>query len=362
MKPAKSRGNSVFGLLKGLLILIVVLVGSSLSIAGEQPWSFVFLADSRSSGKDSTGVNFRALNLIAHEISKDIKNPGIKCELVLFGGDLIIGQSNEKISRSNPAQFQEWKSAMKPVYEAFRSMKLPTIPLYVVRGNHEVYHRKAGSNAEGVLKDWLSEFGNDMPQNGPPPPDISPGQTSPQKGLNYSLKHRDVLFVAVDQYLGPEYDPLINEDWLEITLRQEKTGPHVFVFAHAPAWPAFKTKNDRSLFNYPESRDRFWKILERGGCRVYFTGHQHYTAVNLIRAEGKPDMWQIMSGSAGAPLTKGTPDLVNPESTTYANNTDYGYYLCEVDGDFVTMRFKRYSKAEKKWKSDEASVVKYRVN
>ncbi len=331
------------------------------SLADEASWSFAFFADSRSKPHQTSGVNSKALRLIARQIAKDIKNSNIKCELVLFGGDLIRGQSDENTTQSNLEQFHEWKQAMNPVYEAFNEKGQTTIPLYVVRGNHEVYAKRTGSTQEQALKDWMSAFGKDMPQNGPPPPAVESGQTEPQKGLNYFVKHKGVLFVAVDQYVTPGYDPSVNFEWLDKTLKEEKTGPHVFVFGHAPAWPAFKTRNDKSLFHYPELVNRFRDSISRGGCRVYLTGHQHYTAVNIIKSDDKPDMWQVMSGSAGAPLTKGKPDLEDPQNTIYVNNTDFGYYYGEVNGLTVTLRFRYFSGTEKRWKSDEASVVQYTV-
>lgn len=345
-----------------LLILLMVQTPPSKAIADETSWSFAFLADSRSKRKQNFAVNVKALNLIAHEIARDIRDSNVNCELVLFGGDLIKGQYAENTTQTNLEQFQEWKQAMKPVYNAFHVKDPQSVPLYVVRGNHEIYTKKSGVTAEQVLQDWMAAFGKDMPQNGPPPPTIEHPQVSPQKGLNYFVKHKNVLFVAVDQYVEPGVDPSINLEWLNKTLKEQKTGPHAVVFGHAPAWPAVRTRNDKSLFDYPGLSQKFWQSIEAGGCRVYLTGHQHYTAVNLIRTQGKPDMWQIMSGSAGAPLTKGKLEIVDPGNTPYVNNTDFGYYLCEVKGQSMTLRFKRYSPFDKRWKSDDASVVKYSID
>lgn len=346
-------------LLAAILCLLCILPLNS--FADEDTWSFAFFADSRSKPNQTSGVNSKVLNLIARKVAEDIKDSRVKCELVLFGGDLIRGQSGENTARSNHQQFLEWKQAMKPVYEAFQEKGQTTVPIYVVRGNHEVYAKKTGSTQEQALVEWISSFGKEMPQNGPPPPDVEAGHTNPQKGLNYFVKNRGALFVAVDQYVAPGYDPSVNFTWLDKTLKDEKTGPHVFVFGHAPAWPAFKTRNDKSLFHYPELASRFRESISRGGCRVYLTGHQHYTAVNFIKSDNRPDMWQIMSGSAGAPLTRGKPDLENPQSTIYVNNSDFGYYLGKVSGNTVTLRFTYYSGIEKRWKWDEASVVQYTV-
>lgn len=362
MTCCKRSGVLVFLPVKALFIVTLFLAQSLNAAGNDDSWSFVFLADSRSSRQDfNNGVNARALNLISQEIARDIKDKNIRCELVLFGGDLILGQLSEDSTKSNLAAYQVWKQAMKPVYEAFEEKNESLAPIYVVRGNHEAYHKNSGTTEKTVRQDWMSAFGSHLPQNGPPPPEIEGNQTSPQKGLNYFVKHKDVLFVAVDQYVKPGYQASVNQPWLDHILQKEKTGPHVFVFGHSPAWPTLMGRNDKSLFNFPEIRDKFWETLERAGCRVYLTGHQHYTSVNKIKREGKPDMWQVMSGSAGAPLSKSRNKPIDPDRTKYLNNTNYGYYLATLNGHKVTLKFKYYSENEKKWAIDKGSVVNYSV-
>lgn len=346
-----------------VLFMVILFMVQSLNAAGKDAsWSFAFVADSRSSGQAiNNGVNTRVLNLIALEIAQDIRDQNIGCELVLFGGDLIRGQYSEHTSKSNSAAYQQWKEVMKPVYDAFHEKKAPLVPIYPVRGNHEIYHKKTGSTEESVKNEWMNAFGNYLPQNGPPPPPIESDEISPQKGLNYFVKHKDVLFVAIDQYVTSGYDPSVNQSWLDLVLQQEKTGPHVFVFGHTPAWQTLEGKKSKSLFNYPEIRDKFWDSICRSGCRVYLTGHQHYTSVNIIKHKDSPDMWQIMSGSAGAPLTESRHRVIDPDRTIYLNQTDYGYYIGKVNGDEVTLKFKYYSESENKWISDDRSIVKYKV-
>ena len=72
-------------------------------------------------------------------------------------------------------------------------------------------------------------------------------------------------------------------------------------------------------------------------------------------------MWQIMSGSGGAPLAESRPRVIDPDRTIYLNQTDYGYYIGKVNGDEVTLKFKYYSEAENKWIDDDRSVVHYKV-
>ena len=347
---------------KILLIGLLLLLPSFNSFGEEGSWSFAFMADTRSRIKDRPqGVNARILNLIAKEIALDVKDQSTNCELVLVGGDLILGQCSQKITQSNKAAYQQWKGAMKPVYEAFHEKKVPHVPIYPVRGNHEVYHIKTGITQESVINEWMSAFGNHLPQNGPPPPSIASDQIRPQKGLNYFVKHKNALFVAVDQYVKPGYGPSVNQEWLDHVLTQEKTGPHVFVFGHTPAWQTVEGKKSQSLFSYPEIRDKFWDSLRRGNCRVYLAGHQHYTAVKSIKGEASPDMWQVMSGSGGAPLDHGRPRVIDPDRATYLNTTDYGYYIVKVDGNEVTLKFKYYTEADNKWITDARSIVRYNV-
>ncbi len=93
---------------KILLIGLLLLLPSFNSFGEEGSWSFAFLADTRSRIKDRPqGVNARILNLIAQEIALDVKDQTTNCELVLVGGDLILGQCSQKITQSNKAAYQQ---------------------------------------------------------------------------------------------------------------------------------------------------------------------------------------------------------------------------------------------------------------
>ena len=362
MTCGRRSGVSVFLPIK-VLFVVILFRAQSLNAAGkDDSWSFAFLADSRSSGQAiNNGVNTRVLNLIAQKIAQDIRDQNIGCELVLFGGDLNFGQSSEDTTKSNLASCQVWKRAMKPGYDAFEEKNESRVPIYQVRGNHEAYHKDSGTTEKMVRQDWISAFGKHLPQNSPPPLPIESDAISPQKGLNYFVKQKDVLFVAVDQYVTSGYDPSVNQAWLELVLKQEKTGPHLFVFGHASAWPTLRGRNDKSMFDFPETRDKFWDSIERAGCRGYLAGHQHYTSVNIIKKKGKPDMWQVMSGSAGGPLTKGRHRVIDPARTIYLNQTDYGYCIGKNDGDEIALKLKHYSEAQNKWISNDRSTVHYNV-
>src|SRR5437870_2513487 len=88
------------------------------------PWKFAVFGDGRTGGENgnTSGVNAVTIRAIAAAVARE------KVNLVVFPGDLVNGDV-----KYGPLaqQFAAWKEAMAPVYEA-------KIPLYVVRGNHDI--------------------------------------------------------------------------------------------------------------------------------------------------------------------------------------------------------------------------------
>ena len=78
----------------------------------------------------------------------------------------------------------------------------------------------------------------------------------------------NVFVAGLDQYVA---DLQINQAWLDEQLAAN-TQPHIFTFAHAPAFQVYHIEN---MSRYPENRDAFWTSLIAAGSRAYFTGHDH---------------------------------------------------------------------------------------
>ena len=263
-------------------------------------WRFIIVGDSR--GGDN-GVNTAILSEIAAEIVAQ------DAEFVLFPGDLVNGSGDQATLQS---QLTTWRDTMQPVYDA-------GIGVYPVRGNHDA----------GNLAAWQNVFSVDyaLPTNGP----------AGEVGLTYSVSHKNVFVLALDQYRTPHR---VNQSWVDAQLAAN-ANPHIFAMGHEPA---FKVSHAGCLDDYPVERDAFWESLKNAGCKVYACGHDHfYDHAVVDDGDGDPnnDISQCVVGTAGAPIYSFSPPY-NGNNTSYTVEqyhyaAKYGYLLVEVS-DSVAKR------------------------
>jgi hypothetical protein len=313
------RGNRLI-----LCVLWIWWMGAPAAPAQES-WRFIMTCDSRGS---AGGVNEEVMSEFVGEFLQ------ARVDFVIIAGDLVYG------ARVGPAQFEEqlwhWVEVMQPMYDA-------GIGVYVCRGNHEI--GDAWEILPGQLPDpkdnyalrWVNVFGDSkhpavkLPDNGP----------DGEKFMTYSVAHKNVLVVAVDEYagMGHRLAHSLNQPWLQSQL-ESNTKPHVFVFGHEPAFRALPREG---LDAYPAARNIFWHSLQRAGARMYLCGHDHfYDHTRIDDGDNNPnnDTHQFIVGTAGAYPYTWTP-------TYDGNNGDftvrplyhaerYGYVLCEVNGLSLT--------------------------
>lgn len=299
-------------------------------------WKFAVICDTR--GDDKANVlNKSCINEpLIREMASDIVGQG--CDLILVPGDLVNGFWMN-CSTPYATQFENWKKAMRPLYEA-------GIEIYPVRGNHEdglEFYRGVDDNGSafiidppwppayplthlgfpGLIEAFQSAF-NNTPDNGP----------AGENGLTYSFNHKNAFFVGLDEYINPHK---INQTWLDSQLAQNEN-LHIFVFGHDPA---FKVHHNDSLAYYPAERDAFWSSIVKAGGRIYFCGHDHFYNRALIMDASGNDTRQLVIGSCGAPgdqyLWK-PPYAEGPRVVAeYHDNKHYGYALVTIDGNNVTV-------------------------
>ena len=296
-------------------------------LAGGPNWRFVVVGDSR--GGSVTGVNEPVLSELVHDIlQRDV-------DFVLFPGDLVFGGG---VSCGEfEKQLWTWIRVMQPLYDA-------GINVYACRGNHEIGDMwytpldQPPDPNDNYGRRWLNVFGSDenplyrLPDNGP----------DGEKHMSYSVVHRNVLIVSLDQYGGTNYHPLhyVNQDWLSSVL-DSNVKPHVFAFGHEEA---FRTLHYDCLDAHPDRRDALWLSLKATGGRTYFCCHDHYyDHARIDDGDGNPgnDLHQFIVATGGAPFYTWAPpydgnngDFV-PEQVYHAQS--YGYLLVNVDDLEVTL-------------------------
>ena len=305
-------------------------------------WKFAVMCDTRGS---DTGINKYILENIAESIAEN------DCEFVLIPGDMIDGCYNPSDKYST--QFDNWKASIAPILDK-------KIKIYPVRGNHEV-GRYIFNNPKQppytllpdplLHEDYLIAFSKIVPSNGP----------ENEKGLTYFVKHKNVFFVALDQYVNIYRNNLI---WIKKVfdkeLDREKT-PNVFAFGHNPA---FVVGHEDCLAYYYRQRDEFWNLLGSAGCRVYFCGHDHLYNRASVKDDNGNTIYQVLAGSGGAPFAAWKPPYKdNRVKGEFHNDKDYGYMLVTIDGNNVSMKWMAFDvNGNYKWTTPDSFSYKSPVS
>ncbi len=356
-------------IVSALVALCLLAAGSS----GLPSWRFAVFGDNRGNPKDGLtpggrtyldgGVNVCVLEELAKQIAKE------KVDFALNIGDLVSKWKKQKEGQTQWADDVTAPDLLDRELDLWQSIWLRAsghTPLFPIRGNHEATPRNKDSEEEkdGLVRVWKNHF------------PYLPYQTGPlrETGLTYVFKHKNALFVCIDQYefsRDPSV-PTVQNDWLKSILKSCRA-QHIFVLGHTPAFPSV----DEALPDLqkalptpggeidPEAvvmRNKFWDLLSRAGVRLYFCGHQHMYARAFARAHGPIWPRQIIVGAGGAPLDP-VPELLYidnyeisclDDSCTYKeifpprvypmtddiDNGRFGYLSVEVKGPWIRCTYK----------------------
>jgi hypothetical protein len=279
----------------------VVLLGltAAWASAAGPVWRFVAVGDSRG---DYTGVNQPIWTELVNRILAE------DADVVIIPGDLVNGGDVP----TTTTQLNYWRALTQPLYDA-------GIHVLAIRGNHEM---------GGGSTSWNTAFSGAyaMPGNGPV------GEVN----VTYSLTHNNAFFVGLDDNIVAHR---INQGWLDAQFAANRR-PHVFVFAHEPA---FKAQHADCLDDAYTYRNTFWSSIAAEGGRTYFCGHDHfYNHARIQDADGDPndDLHQLIVGTGGAPFhTTYAYDGVNTPYTPVLQYfaIQYGYVVIDVIGLDVTL-------------------------
>lgn len=232
---------------------------------------FVIWGDSK--GKDN-GINKKVLHSIMHRIST--LTPAPKCMIML--GDTVAGNLDEKILIK---QLFDLKDII--------NQYTPQIKLVPVIGNHEVNINPENDVYEKILR----QFYNDLNPDGS------------LEGYNNSVYYKDfenVRIIVLNSHHPGEIHKVstLQLKWLENTACN--TDNKKFIFVHSPAYPTgAHIGHCQDL--YPESRNEFWKTVEKSNIDMVFCGHEHnYSRRKIKNPLTNNYIYQIITGGAGEKL------------------------------------------------------------
>lgn len=302
-----------------------------LAPAARADWSFVIMGDTRGYHDTTSGVS-TVLNTLATKIAE--KTP----DLVLVSGDQVNGDAtNGVVALSYAQQFDNWKTAMNPVYAL-------NIPVYTVRGNHE-NDADEGAPLLDLKQAYYDALGTHMPTNGP----SSTNPTNDQRGYSYSFVHSNATFVVVDQYFYPSSPSggyhSIDQPWLNQQLQSADT-PYKIVMAHEPVYlDHFYGTDSTGMTN----RAEFWDSLGTNGARLYICGHTHNLSVSLAPDDAGNGIYQLLSGNGGAEPDTAPPVTEAGMSILYSNTTHFGFAFATVGTNSMTIEYYLLNRAGDTW-------------
>lgn len=273
-------------------------------------YRFIVMADSR--GKDD-GINEDVFRNILEELV-DIYP---QMDYIIFPGDLVSGSRDLEKLRN---QLEKFKSVFSDYYPI--EILLPTV------GNHEVSSNPEDDSREKVFAEVFSEFNSDQFLD-------SYNRTA------YYVDIGNVRLIVLNSYHPNESNQIIGKqlEWLENILREDKD--HKLVFLHSPAYPTGH-HIESALSAFPESRDRFWNIIDKNDVDVVFAGHEHNYSRRVIDESFSTEDYQfvnkinqIVTGGAGAPLRDNYEDdrgIIVPPTAIYH------YVIVDVYGDELKIK------------------------
>lgn len=234
---------------------------SPTAMPAPQPWRFVVLGDTRTSGLKPPAITDA---IVAQATAT-------RPEIVLADGDMINALDTPDEVRE---QWRYWRAAVAPLGAAHT---------LVTPGNHDV-------QTHAWATELLTQAFPELPTNGPP-------------GLErraYSLDYRGVRFISLDseRFDEPHRLGAAQLDWLEQQL-SDNPSRYTIVFSHDPAYPLGPHVGS-SLDAYPQERDRLWRLLREHGVTAYIAGHEH-----LYNRQQIDGVTQIIAGTSGSAIYTG---------------------------------------------------------
>ncbi len=339
------RRNGVLFFLAFLAVAVLAVPQPALALRA------VLISDTQG----SKGPNYDFINKTETEaVNKAILAMNPKPDMVFCLGDL----AGRGFTEETGYQFEAWKELMRPITDA-------GIPLYVIKGNHELTRARNAddpsklryftSNQEAFLKAFSS-----MPSNGP----------KGYEHLAYTVsdKKTKTVFVAIDSYYlekDLESKPYgayghISQgqlDWLAGPLPEVEEASHRILLAHAPV---FNPKKERPI-PHDESFKSLWRTLEDKHFDLMIAAHLHISSFALVDGKVWPEarypMAQVIIGPVGGNKSSAAKVLSDP--AVWNVSVDRNFLVVDIAGaepqDPITLT--TYAKTPEGYKAERPRTL-----
>ena len=275
---------------------------------GELLYSFAVVGCNRLDKADTnTALNPSTANVEQLlQTFKDIENLNPRPKLFFFAGDLVMGYAGD--SARLGSQLRAWRK----LYENSGLSKTDT-KLIVTPGNHESMVKKGGHATKEMEESWTNNMAPYILNNNGPGKGGADSLQTDQSKLTYSFDYKNSHFIVLNTDPAGK-EARVPSEWIQSDITKYGKGKEVFAIGHKPGYSA---PDEKGLDEYLPERDKFWSVLENGGCKAMITAHNHlYYCV-------QPHLnktWQVVAGHGGSPLAKG----LAPQ------NTFFGFVVVSV--------------------------------
>ncbi len=283
----------------------------------------VFLSDTQGDkGPGYNGINTEETTAAVRAVLAMKPRP----DMVYCLGDL----AGRGFTESAGWQFEAWKDLMRPITQA-------GIPLYVLKGNHELTRAREKGDPSSVRyflrnQEEFAKAFSTMPANGP----------KGYEHLAYTVtdKATATVFVALDSYYLERdmekkpygsygYISQVQLDWLRALPGLDRAA-HRIVLTHAPA---FNVKKEHPGFAN-ESFQRLWETLEDKKVDLLIAAHLHvfsFAVVDgaLYPASRRP-VAQLVIGPVGGELA--SKKSVRSNQALWDTFVGRNFVLLEISG------------------------------
>jgi Icc protein len=268
---------------------------------------FIVIGDSK--GKEH-GINEKVLKRIMEETCKLNPRP----QFIVMCGDTVAGGSTEEVLA---VQLKRLRMLLEKYH--------PGKPIIPVVGNHEVNIEATDDRFEKVFSQVYSDL---MPDGF-------------LQGYNKTVYYMDFYETRLIVLNAFHWGTRHRIDKEQLSFFEEKASEdkkNKIVFVHSPAFPTGAHLGN-CLDSHPEDRDLFWKIVDKCGVDIVFSGHEHNYSRRLINScfnkgefRCKNSIYQVITGGGGEKLKD---KYKSKEGIVIAPINVYHFIVVDVESDCI---------------------------